>query len=86
MGEPSQSNVWLLPIEHIDWIETTRGTETSKYPEEKKSNEIPKVVASEMGSSLNPCKCKPGGVAARGVVGPTNSRALDLGRSYKALL
>ena len=27
----------------------TRGTETSKYPEEKKSNEIPPVAASEEG-------------------------------------
>ena len=27
----------------------TRGTETSKYPEEKKSNEIPGVAASERG-------------------------------------
>ena len=27
----------------------TRGTETSKYPEEEKSNEIPRVVASESG-------------------------------------
>ena len=27
----------------------TRGTDTSKYPEEKKSTEIPQVVASERG-------------------------------------
>ena len=27
----------------------TRGSETSQYPEEKKSNEIPRVAASEMG-------------------------------------
>ena len=27
----------------------TRGTETSKYPEEKKTKVIPKVVASEIG-------------------------------------
>ncbi len=31
----------------------TEGTETSKYLEEKKSKEIPKVVASEMGISPN---------------------------------
>ena len=29
--------------------ELTRGTETSKYPQEKKIKMIPKVVASEMG-------------------------------------
>ncbi len=33
-------------------MERTRGTETSKYPEEKKSTEIPLVVASERGPAL----------------------------------
>ena len=28
----------------------TRGTETSKYPEEEKSNEMPTVAASEAGT------------------------------------
>jgi hypothetical protein len=30
-------------------LETTRGSETSQYPEEKKSTEIPLVAASERG-------------------------------------
>ena len=30
-------------------VERTRGSETSQYPQEEKSNEIPKVAASEMG-------------------------------------
>jgi hypothetical protein len=30
------------------YAEGTRGTETSKYPEEKKENSISKVAASEM--------------------------------------
>ena len=30
-------------------MEGTRGSETSKYPEEKKENSIPSVVASEEG-------------------------------------
>ena len=38
-----------LPAEHIGWVERTRRTETSKYPQEKKSTEIPSVVASERG-------------------------------------
>ena len=29
----------------------TRGTETSKYPEEKKTTVIPRVVASEIGTA-----------------------------------
>ena len=34
----------------------TRGTETSKYPKEKKSIEIPKVAASEIGLALKSSK------------------------------
>ena len=78
MGKPGRSHVLSLPAEYIGWVEKTRGTETSKYPEEEKSTEIPRVVAIEMGSSLNPCMCKPEGVAACGVVGPIVSRASDL--------
>ncbi len=33
-------------------MKQTRGTETSKYPEEEKSTEIPKVAASEIGVAL----------------------------------
>ena len=35
--------------ESIAHREGTRGTETSKYPEEEKEKSIPKVAASEMG-------------------------------------
>jgi hypothetical protein len=35
--------------EYIGLRRRTRGSETSQYPEEKKSREIPKVAASEMG-------------------------------------
>ena len=41
-----------LPIyqtEYIGLVKRTRGTETSQYPEEKTSTEIPVVVASEPG-------------------------------------
>ena len=43
---------------------TTRRTETSKYPEEKKSTEIPLVAASERGEAQT------GRVRLTGVVGP----------------
>ena len=49
MGEPGGGHTPPPPPEHIGWQEATRGTETSKYPEEEKSNEIPPVVASERG-------------------------------------
>ena len=42
----------VLITEYIGYAERTRGTETSKYPEEKKSTEIPLVAASERGSAL----------------------------------
>ncbi len=38
--------------EYIGAVEITWGSETSQYPEEKKSTEIPLVVASERGAAL----------------------------------
>ena len=40
-------------LNKIEPEKTTRGTETSKYPEEKKSTEIALVAASERAPSLN---------------------------------
>ena len=47
MGEPNWGHAQLLLPEHIGHWEATWGTETSKYPEEKKSTEIAPVAASE---------------------------------------
>jgi hypothetical protein len=47
MGKPTSSEV--SAPEYIGCRGDTRGTETSKYPEEKKSTEIPSVAASERG-------------------------------------
>jgi hypothetical protein len=47
MGKPSWGHAQLPSAEHIGRVEATGGTETSKYPEEKKSTEIALVVASE---------------------------------------
>ena len=51
MGKPSTRNGVLLTTESIGVERYTRGTETSKYPEEKKTTVIPEVVASEMGTA-----------------------------------
>ena len=51
MGKPGPQG--SLPAEYIGMVERTQGTETSKYLEEKKSTEIPKVVASEIGTAGN---------------------------------
>ena len=47
MGEPDRGNARSPQDEHIVLEEATRGTETSKYPEEEKSTEIALVAASE---------------------------------------
>ena len=53
MGQPGGSNVPSSHTEQIGMGSETRGRETSQYPQENKSTEIPQVVASERGSSLN---------------------------------
>src|ERR1700709_1464130 len=53
MGKPSVGNTALPPAEYIGGVGASRGTETSQYPEERKSTETPRVVASERGSSPN---------------------------------
>ena len=47
MGKPGPQG--SFPPEYIGGVKRTQGTETSKYLKEKKSNETPKVVASELG-------------------------------------
>ena len=49
--------------------ERTWGTETSQYPEEEESIEMPEVAASETGGRPNRAPC------GRGVVGPTDGVA-----------
>ena len=49
-GETPQSRPLRPRSEHIGTRGDTRGSETSQYPEEKTSIEIPRVVASESGA------------------------------------
>ena len=51
MGEPGWGNTQSLLPEYIGQVEGTRGTETSKYPEEEKEKSIPSVAASESGGA-----------------------------------
>ena len=66
MGKPGGPHSPSPPPERIGRREATRGTETSKYPEEEKSTEIPPVVASERGRGQTG-----GSASPAGVVGPT---------------
>ena len=72
MGKPNSTASDILTIsvvivseayelslsEYIGLKKRTRRTETSQYPEEKKSTEIPLVVASERGSGQWPIATK----------------------------
>ena len=63
MGQPTDSDVSTMQS-----IGQTRGTETSQYPEEKKTKVIAQVVASERAGAQT------GGVtASAGVVGPSTT-------------
>ena len=48
-GNPVRVMAHHLSAEYIGRKKPTQGTETSKYLEEKKSTETPRVVASESG-------------------------------------
>jgi hypothetical protein len=53
-GCPNGETYLRNQVSHTEYIgveKRTRGIETSKYPEEKKSTEILKVVASEIGTA-----------------------------------
>ena len=49
MGQPTRRCGRVSLAEYIGMGSDTRGSETSQYPEEKKSTEIPLVAASERG-------------------------------------
>ena len=53
MGEPTSRNGDEPIPEHIGDEEATRGTETSKYPEEEKANRDSLSSGERTGNSLN---------------------------------
>jgi hypothetical protein len=55
-GNPASIS-WSSQAEYIGLAKRTWRTETSKYPEEKKSTEIPLVAASERGLALKLRRC-----------------------------
>ena len=62
MGKPGCGNAQSSLTEYIGKGRHTRGTETSKYPEEEKTIVIPSVAASERGlaqtKGLAPWGCR----------------------------
>ena len=51
MGQPIPSEVGISGAESIGTRRRTRGTETSKYPQEEKARAILSVAASERGTA-----------------------------------
>ena len=51
MGQPTLVNTGVSRAEYIGSAKTTRGSEPSQYPEEKKTIVIPLVAASERGTA-----------------------------------
>ena len=73
MGEPTRGHARVSPPESIGRERTTGGTETSKYPEEEKSTEIPRVAASESGPAQTHVRVSAGRCHA-GVAGAIGGR------------
>ena len=82
MGEPSRGNALLPAAEYISGQEATGGTETSKYPEEEKSTEIPGVAASETGPAQTGARASVRAFPRR-CCWAGQPRAASLGRCYK---
>ncbi len=57
MGKPTYGNAYVSYPESIGIAKETRGTETSKYPEEEKERSIPSVAASERGRAQTTACC-----------------------------
>ncbi len=81
-GEPSRGNALLPAAERIGGQEATGGTETSKYPEEEKSTEIPGVAASETGPAQTGARASVRAFPRR-CCWAGQPRAASLGRCYK---
>ena len=78
MGQPGCSNVQSLRAEFIGPAEQTRGSETSQYPQDEKSTEIPLVAASESGPAQTV------GSNTHGVVGLSQGAAREVTNSTRS--
>ena len=67
MGQPGRGDARSRPPESIGRCEVSGGTETSQYPEEQESTEIPQVVVSERGRCPNLVRVKLVSVADEGL-------------------
>ena len=80
MGKPARGHARASQAEHIGLRKATGGTETSKYPEEEKSTEIPGVAASETGPAQTGERLERKGVAPPGLRGTASGGLLPPAR------
>ena len=83
IGEPIPMKIGIPLAEHIRLGVVSGGTETSKYPEENKSTEIPQVAVSERGTAQTFMASRPGGpchgrVARRACPDPSRDAELQI--------
>jgi hypothetical protein len=69
MGKPSTCHGVLPPPEFIGWLVVTRGSETSQYPQEEKTNSDSLSSGERKGMRLNHARVIAGGCCVCGVVG-----------------
>ena len=81
-GNPAGAMPCYRPPNQIGGQEATGGTETSKYPEEEKSTEIPGVAASETGPAQTGARASVRAFPRR-CCWAGQPRAASLGRCYK---
>jgi hypothetical protein len=70
MGKPTSGHALVPRSEYIGPVEGTGGIETSKYPEEEKTNSESLSSGERNGMSPNLCGVKAWWRCHRGVVGP----------------
>ena len=81
-GNPAGAMPCYRPLNQIGGQEATGGTETSKYPEEEKSTEIPGVAASETGPAQTGARASVRAFPRR-CCWAGQPRSAYLGRCYK---
>ena len=84
MGKPPVFNRTGFLPESIGQEGHTRGTETSQYPEEQTSTEIPRVVASESGAGQWPWTRKPNALGSAAGAGDSPVGVMRRGSVSKA--
>src|SRR5262249_18864470 len=85
MGKPGTSHVVSPPVEFIGWSGGTRGSETSQYPQEEKTNCDSVSSGERKRRRLNRARVIPGRGCVCGVVG-RRWTGLSTGRAVSKLM